>query len=611
MHRPARHDPPTPAQSFPTDPAGLPGAGRSALLELADGDTLNLHVGPVAKRLGDSTVRMLGYNGSIPGPTLTVQQGSEIIVYVTNQGDLDTTVHWHGLRLENKYDGVPHETQAPIPVGGEFTYRIQFPDAGLYWYHPHIREDYTQELGLYGNILVVPAEPDYWPPVDRELILTLDDLLLEDGKVAPFSPTETSYAAMGRFGNVFLVAGDSEARLQVSAGEVVRLWLTNTANTRVFNVTVPGARMKLVGGDSGRVEHEEFVDLVLLAPSERAVVDLWFDKPGELALEHHTPGRVYRLAVITVADQEAVSSLAAEFERLRRAPELAAERPQLDAWLAAPPDKILALVAQMDDPAAMPEDAGPVTYACPMHPEVTSDQPGRCPKCGMKLLATQVPAAVTTYACPMHPEVTSDQPDRCHKCGMKLLVANVVTQSGGGHEPNAMGHGGHDHHSESHDHDAAVVEQAEHSHADHDERHAQGAADGIEWEDDMVEVNRLTTAATMHWKFLDRTTGADSAAIDWRFTVGERVKIRLVNEMDSDHPMHHPFHLHGAGRFLVLARDGVVEPNLVWKDTVLVRTGQVVDILFDVTNPGLWMAHCHIAEHMQSGMMFSFNVARA
>ena len=91
---------------------------------------------------------------------------------------------------------------------------------------------------------------------------------------------------------------------------------------------------------------------------------------------------------------------------------------------------------------------------------------------------------------------------------------------------------------------------------------------------------------------------------------GDRVKIRLVNEMDSDHPMHHPFHLHGAGRFLVLARDGVAEPNLVWKDTVLVRTGQTVDILFDVTNPGLWMAHCHIAEHMQSGMMFSFTVAR-
>ena len=89
------------------------------------------------------------------------------------------------------------------------------------------------------------------------------------------------------------------------------------------------------------------------------------------------------------------------------------------------------------------------------------------------------------------------------------------------------------------------------------------------------------------------------------------MKIRLVNEMDSDHPMHHPFHVHGAGRFLVLARDGEAEPNLVWKDTVLVRTGETVDILLDVTNPGLWMAHCHIAEHHESGMMFSFTVDRA
>ena len=124
----------------------------------------------------------------------------------------------------------------------------------------------------------------------------------------------------------------------------------------------------------------------------------------------------------------------------------------------------------------------------------------------------------------------------------------------------------------------------------------------------MVEVNRMTTPANMRWKLVDRDTGAENAAIDWRFRVGDQVKIRLVNEMDSDHPMHHPFHIHGAGRFLVLARDGVAEPNLVWKDTVLVPTGETVDILLDVTNPGRWMAHCHIAEHHESGMMFSFNV---
>jgi FtsP/CotA-like multicopper oxidase with cupredoxin domain len=203
----------------------------------------------------------------------------------------------------------------------------------------------------------------------------------------------------------------------------------------------------------------------------------------------------------------------------------------------------------------------------------------------------------------MHPEVVSDTPDKCPECGMKLLPAELVAETSG-HGTHAHDHGGDEHaHHEGH---------AQHDEGDdHDHTHQHATADGIEWEDDMVDVNRITTPTNTKWSFVDRETGAANHAIDWQFRVGDQIKLRLVNEMDSDHPMHHPFHIHGAGRFVVLARDGVADENLVWKDTVLVRTGESVDILLDVTNPGRWMAHCHIAEHHESGMMFSFNVAPA
>ena len=578
---------------FPTDTTGLADAVASEPVDLADDAEFRLQIGPVRKRLEDHTVRMLGYNGSIPGPTLRVPEGSEIRVDVHNEGDLDATVHWHGLRLENSSDGT-HETQQPIPVGGDFSCRVQFPDPGLYWYHPHIREDYGQEMGLYGNVVVVPRDADYWPQAHRELVLTLDDVLIEDGKIAVFSQTETNYAAMGRFGNLLLIAGEPHLDLAARRGEVIRLYFTNTANTRVFNVGVSGVRMKLVGGDSGRVEHEQFVDSVILAPSERVIVDVMLDQPGDFVLEHRTPERSYPLADIRVAEDRAEPSLEDAFASLRTNAEFAEERARLDDEITAEPDKILAFVAEMDMEAPSLAAGEQLIYACPMHPDVVSDEPGKCPKCGMKLLAA---AAPTGYACPMHPEVTSDQPDRCPKCGMKLVPARLLASGQG--DPHQ--HADHEHHDHSAHHDHAGAH--EHAHGEHDHE-----AGGIEWEDDMVDVNRLTTPANTRWKLIDRSDGSENHAITWRFRVGDRVKIRLVNEMDSDHPMHHPFHIHGAGRFLILARDGKPEESLVWKDTVLIRTGETVDILLDVSNPGLWMAHCHIAEHHESGMMFNFQV---
>jgi FtsP/CotA-like multicopper oxidase with cupredoxin domain len=588
---------------MPRETEGLPEARTTDVVELGDGDEFKLEIVSVKKRIGDATVRMLTYNGSVPGPTLKVPQGATITVPVTNHGDIEATVHWHGLRLENRYDGT-HDTQAPIPVGETYTYQVHVPDPGAYWYHPHIREDYGQELGLYGNILVTPNETDYWPPANRELLLTLDDILIEEGRIAAFREEETTHVAMGRFGNVMLVGGEPDLQLQAKRGEVIRFYFTDTANTRVFNVMLPGAQMKLVGADAGHYEREELVEEVLLAPSERVVIDVLFPEPGELELQHRTPERTYRLASITVADEEVQPSYADEFTALRTNGDTAELREKIEPFLERTPDKTLSFVAEMD--MGVPEGVE-VVYVCPMHVEVVSAEPGSCPKCGMKLLAQA--AEEITYVCPMHPEVTSDKPDRCPKCGMKLMPAAAVAAAAGqGHEHH------HDHHEREghgHGHHGSHEGDGEHGHHGHhhgEHEHAQDAAQGIEWEDDMVEVNRMTTPANMRWKLVDRDTGAENAQIDWTFKVGDQVKLRLVNELDSDHPMPHPFHVHGAGRFLILARNDVVEPNLVWKDTVLVRTGETVDILLDVTNPGRWMAHCHIAEHHESGMMFSFNV---
>jgi FtsP/CotA-like multicopper oxidase with cupredoxin domain len=329
-----------------------------------------------------------------------------------------------------------------------------------------------------------------------------------------------------------------------------------------------------------------------------------FPDTGQLELQHKTPDRTYRLAGISVADEQPEQSFMEEFERLQTTHDMTEQRERIAPFLNTPPDKTLSFVAEMD--MGVPEGVD-VVYVCPMHPEVRSEEPGSCPKCGMKLLAQA--AEETIYACPMHPDVTSNKPDRSPECGMKLVPQSLIA-AGSSHEHHEHGHHDHDH--ESHGEHGDHEHHADHPEHGHDHGHAEhshDAAQGIEWKDDMVEVNRMTTPANMRWKLVDRDTGAENAQIDWTFRVGDQVKLRLVNEMDSDHPMPHPFHVHGAGRFLILARDGVEEPNLVWKDTVLVRTGETVDILLDVTNPGRWMAHCHIAEHHESGMMFSFNVS--
>lgn len=133
------------------------------------------------------------------------------------------------------------------------------------------------------------------------------------------------------------------------------------------------------------------------------------------------------------------------------------------------------------------------------------------------------------------------------------------------------------------------------------------SGDPIEWEEDNTAMNSMSNPEMMKWVIQDEDTSKKNMDIDWKFKVGDKVKIKITNDPNSMHPMQHPIHFHGQ-RFLVLSTNGKPNDNLVWKDTTLIQNGDTVEILVEMTNPGEWMAHCHIAEHLEASMMFGFKV---
>ena len=147
------------------DISGLPDAVPTETIHLKDGESYTITAEYVKKQIGNHTLRMLAYNRSIPGPIFQVDQNSEIVLNFINKTDIDQTIHSHGVRVDNRYDGVPEITQDVVAPGETFEYTLKFKDAGVFWYHPHTRDDYGQEMGLYGNYLITPENMDYWNPV--------------------------------------------------------------------------------------------------------------------------------------------------------------------------------------------------------------------------------------------------------------------------------------------------------------------------------------------------------------------------------------------------------------------------------------------------------------
>ena len=479
---------------LPAVDAPIPNAESNEVLRPKDGDIVDLDAELVRRRINGQTYTMYSYNGQYPGPLIEVARGSEIMVRFTNHLADSTSIHWHGVRLENAFDGVDGVSDA-------FTYKLRFPDAGIFWYHPHIREDIQQALGLYGTILV--RQPGARIPANREQILMLQDLLVGDAGLIPWGQESPTHALMGRFGNVFLVNGEPGYRLSVHRGEVVRFYFTNASNTRTLNLSFPGARMKLVATDAGPFAHEAWIESVVIAPAERYVVDVQFDRTGEFALLNkvigldHLFGRFFpmvdTLGSVTVAAARVHRDLSKAFAALRRLPPPFAAA---SSYLHRPPDQTLVLTLQTH---------------------------------GLPFVTERLMQLDSIYFAP------------------------------------------------------------------------------VEWGGTMPMMNWASTGREVRWVLKDPATGHENMDIAWHFRRGEPVKLRFVNERRAFHGMQHPIHLHGQ-RFLVLAVNGVPNKDLAWKDTVLVPAGAVVDILLDTANPGEWMLHCHIAEHLSAGMMMHFTI---
>jgi FtsP/CotA-like multicopper oxidase with cupredoxin domain len=209
------------------------------------------------------------YNGSVPGPILRAKKGDRLLVHFTNHLPEPTTVHWHGLRVPAAMDG-SEMMQDPVPPGGSFDYSFELPDAGTYWYHPHINSSAQVGYGLYGAVIVEdPAEPK----LGDDLVLVLSDLSLEDdGSLSPGDDNGWFGDYFGREGALLLVNGKLRPKLKGRVNVPQRWRVINAARSRYQKLTLPGQTLMRVASDGGLIESPKALSDLVLAPGERADV---------------------------------------------------------------------------------------------------------------------------------------------------------------------------------------------------------------------------------------------------------------------------------------------------------------------------------------------------
>lgn len=424
-----------------------------------------------------------GYDGIVPGPVLRGKRGKRMSIAVTNRLAQSTSVHWHGLRIENAMDGVAGLTQEPIEPGQTFNYSFVPPDAGTHWYHSHNRGWEQVARGLYGPLII---DEDDAVDVDRDLIIMADDWRLKsDGMLHEESLGNIGERAHGgRLGNVLTLNAKPYERLMVKSGERVRLRIINSANARIMRFRLAGVEPWMVALDGQAIEPLKLGESALrLAPAQRA--DLIFDVTAAAGAE---------LAISEVSGDE----------------------PLVAGYL---------LVEEGEDT-----------------PKRSTDSVPELPK----------------HNVPM--------PDYSKARTVELAMAGGAMSFVG----------------------SAV------------------------YKGKTLDGRTLAREHGQVWVM----NGTAGTALEPLFSAaqGETIVIRMKNDTRWPHGMHvHGHHFIEKSRNPVAGFDFSIEKAVAagvapFRDTVLMQPGEEVDIAFVADNPGSWLLHCHMMEHMAGGMVTWFEV---
>jgi FtsP/CotA-like multicopper oxidase with cupredoxin domain len=222
--------------------------------------------------LAGQPVAAYAFNRQVPGPQIRVRQGDRLRINVTNALPEPTSVHWHGLSVPNEMDGAAGITQEPIEPGDTFTYEFTVEQAGTYFYHSHSQPDRQQALGLYGALIVDPADPavDRTYDYDRDVVVMLQEWLQRDGNTFP------AMIADGMLPNFFTINGkaypDTE-KIRMKVGDRARIRFIGSNNNFTHPMHIHGGPFRIVQTDGNPVQPSAQIDKDTINVGPRLTLD--------------------------------------------------------------------------------------------------------------------------------------------------------------------------------------------------------------------------------------------------------------------------------------------------------------------------------------------------